>query len=250
MRKTRRRTLPLNPLPLIQQLPTPTLSHPSPPSTTSQPPPMPSPEPPLKRIKIEPGAEPPPDGPNACTFCFSTIRNPGGEPDALFCGRCRTVSHRLCAGEEWAETCMTCRGRVEKWKRPEGPKKGDEVVVVDDDDDGGDGKEAGRAEESGGGAEEEKEAEEEVEEQQPAKLPRKRGPVIWYRCDFIGCDYKSKQIANLKQHKAHIHDLDVRWFNCDQCEYKCKYSSALKSHKARRVCKKNRKRAAKIAATK
>jgi uncharacterized Zn-finger protein len=48
------------------------------------------------------------------------------------------------------------------------------------------------------------------------------------------CEYKTNLSANLKRHKAQIHDIDVKWFYCDidDCEFKCKSNSELKTHKA------------------
>ena len=58
--------------------------------------------------------------------------------------------------------------------------------------------------------------------------------VKWFSCDIPGCDHKSKQKSNLKVHKAVIHDIDVKWFSCDisECGYKCKQKHHLKRHKA------------------
>jgi hypothetical protein len=51
-----------------------------------------------------------------------------------------------------------------------------------------------------------------------------------FKCDL--CDYKAKYNSHLKQHKAHVHDIDVKWYYCDICDYKAKSNSGLKQHKA------------------
>jgi len=54
--------------------------------------------------------------------------------------------------------------------------------------------------------------------------------VKWFKCDK--CDYKSKENSTFKQHKANIHGVDVKWLKCDQCDFKSKNNSNLKTHKA------------------
>ncbi|GMH72678.1 hypothetical protein TrST_g12103 [Triparma strigata] len=57
--------------------------------------------------------------------------------------------------------------------------------------------------------------------------------VVWFSCDQDGCDYKVKQAGDLKKHKANFHDIDVNWHHCDQdgCDYKAKLAGTLKQHK-------------------
>ena len=58
--------------------------------------------------------------------------------------------------------------------------------------------------------------------------------VVWFECDQPECNYKCKKASNIKQHKADIHDIDVVWHNCNQpgCDEKFKKESSLKRHKA------------------
>ena len=59
--------------------------------------------------------------------------------------------------------------------------------------------------------------------------------VKWYHCDIDNCKSKFKSNSHLKEHKAHKHDIDVKWYHCDidDCEYKCKSNCLLKQHKSR-----------------
>ena len=50
---------------------------------------------------------------------------------------------------------------------------------------------------------------------------------------MISVPTSARRTANLKKHKANIHDVDVNWFKCDQCEFKSKQNGNLKRHKAR-----------------
>lgn len=48
-------------------------------------------------------------------------------------------------------------------------------------------------------------------------------------CDFTGCKVSCLK-GNFKRHKK-THDVNVKWFFCDECEYKSKNESNLKRHK-------------------
>ena len=54
--------------------------------------------------------------------------------------------------------------------------------------------------------------------------------VKWYPCDL--CDKKFKINSDLKRHKANIHDIDVVWYYCDLCDKKFKTNGNLKQHKS------------------
>ena len=58
--------------------------------------------------------------------------------------------------------------------------------------------------------------------------------VKWFHCDVDGCDSKFKQKGHLKQHKEYVHDIGVKWFHCDVdgCDSKFKRKGSLKRHKA------------------
>ena len=51
-----------------------------------------------------------------------------------------------------------------------------------------------------------------------------------FNCDK--CDFNTEYKSTLKRHKASVHNIDVRWFYCDQpnCDHKCKHNSDLKRH--------------------
>ncbi|GMH99959.1 hypothetical protein TrVE_jg4696 [Triparma verrucosa] len=53
-------------------------------------------------------------------------------------------------------------------------------------------------------------------------------------CGIDGCEYKIGNPNHMKSHKAAKHNVNVRWFSCDQagCDYKAKQASNLKGHKA------------------
>jgi len=76
------------------------------------------------------------------------------------------------------------------------------------------------------------EEEEEEEEEEEGEMETVKAGTSWHMCGIVGCVYKSKHSGTLKQHKAAIHGIDVKWVKCDQCEYKCKRGSTLKTHKA------------------
>jgi hypothetical protein len=137
-----------------------------------------------------------------------------------------------------------------------GVEGGRATVVYDDGDEGsydmerevwrleGDGSEDGEREEEEAdeeGEKYEKEGEKEGEKEEnggeldqgeSTGRAKKKAAGSWHRCGVGGCAYKCKQSGNIRQHKAHIHGIDVRWFRCDQCAYKCKENSRLKVHKA------------------
>ena len=45
-----------------------------------------------------------------------------------------------------------------------------------------------------------------------------------HSCHIEGCEKKFKRASHLKQHKADVHDIDVKWNPCDVdgCEKKFK----------------------------
>ena len=49
---------------------------------------------------------------------------------------------------------------------------------------------------------------------------------------FAMCEQKFKRAAHPKQHRANVHDIDVRWHSCDMCEQKFKSASTLTRHRA------------------
>jgi len=112
----------------------------------------------------------------------------------------------------------------EVW-RLEGDGAGDEDEEEEDEEEGSDegGEKDGGIEDEGKG---------EKEEDRGGRAKKTQAVGSWHRCGVGGCDFKSKQSGNLKKHKANIHDVDVKWFMCDQCEYKSKQSVTLKQHKA------------------
>jgi len=112
----------------------------------------------------------------------------------------------------------------EVW-RLEGDGDGDEDEEEEEEEEGSD--EEG---EMDGGIEDEGEGEK--EEDRGGRAKKKQAVGSWHRCGVGGCVYKSKESGNLKQHKADVHGIDVKWFKCDQCAYKCKQNSSLKQHKA------------------
>ena len=54
--------------------------------------------------------------------------------------------------------------------------------------------------------------------------------VVWHYCDL--CDHKCKQKGNLKTHRASAHDIGVTWHPCDLCDREFKRSGDLKRHRA------------------
>ena len=52
----------------------------------------------------------------------------------------------------------------------------------------------------------------------------------WHSCDV--CEQQFKQAGNLKQHRAHAHDIGVQWHSCDVCEQQFKQARNLKEHRA------------------
>ena len=56
--------------------------------------------------------------------------------------------------------------------------------------------------------------------------------VKWYRCDQEGCTYKAKVDASVREHQSNIHDIKVDWYECSyrNCEYKAKVESSIKKH--------------------
>jgi hypothetical protein len=54
--------------------------------------------------------------------------------------------------------------------------------------------------------------------------------ATWHLCK--DCDYKTKQIGNLKQHRAFVHNENVTWHKCEDCDYKAKREGDLKKHRA------------------
>ncbi|GMH81919.1 hypothetical protein TL16_g09089 [Triparma laevis f. inornata] len=57
--------------------------------------------------------------------------------------------------------------------------------------------------------------------------------VRWYRCQEDGCDYKAKYAGHVKRHKQSAHNINVVWHHCkeDDCEYRAKDAGNLKKHK-------------------
>ena len=57
--------------------------------------------------------------------------------------------------------------------------------------------------------------------------------VKQFRCDFENCGKISKTKANLKNHQAYKHELNLKWHCCDidDCDAKFKTSGDLKKHK-------------------
>lgn len=54
-----------------------------------------------------------------------------------------------------------------------------------------------------------------------------------YYCDQPGCTFKTKYKANLKAHRANIHDIDVVWHSCSYCSYVSKTRCNLARHTKR-----------------
>ena len=96
----------------------------------------------------------------------------------------------------------------------------------------------------GDGAQEEEDEEEErgeekkeddwgeMEKEKSTNRSKKQASGRLIRCGVGECVYKCKLNGNLKRHKAHIHGIDVQWFDCHQCGFKCKQNDHLKVHKA------------------
>ncbi|GMH57566.1 hypothetical protein TrST_g3971 [Triparma strigata] len=57
--------------------------------------------------------------------------------------------------------------------------------------------------------------------------------VRWFRCQEAGCDYKAKYAGHVKRHKQSAHNINVVWHHCkeDDCAYKAKDAGNLKKHK-------------------
>jgi len=56
--------------------------------------------------------------------------------------------------------------------------------------------------------------------------------VRWFECVQPGCNYKTKEAASLRKHEAFIHNQKVKWNYCsfEECNYKAKQASSLKTH--------------------
>ena len=47
--------------------------------------------------------------------------------------------------------------------------------------------------------------------------------VLWWFCDDEGCEHNTKSNSKITKHKATRHNLgDVPWKECPQCDYKAK----------------------------
>jgi hypothetical protein len=51
-------------------------------------------------------------------------------------------------------------------------------------------------------------------------------------CGVGGCEFKCRQFANLKRHRAAVHDLDIVWYECevDGCKFRAKREEHVKRH--------------------
>lgn len=56
--------------------------------------------------------------------------------------------------------------------------------------------------------------------------------VTWHFCTHAKCNFKAKQLGNLKAHIAAIHNINTKWFACKHCNYTTKQNSHLKVHMA------------------
>lgn len=58
--------------------------------------------------------------------------------------------------------------------------------------------------------------------------------VKWFECEIKECDRRFKLNGDLKRHLAHVHDIGVKWFECDfeECDCRFKRNSHLKTHLA------------------
>mmetsp|Transcript_14090 Transcript_14090/g.28763 ORF Transcript_14090/g.28763 Transcript_14090/m.28763 type:complete len:102 (+) Transcript_14090:231-536(+) len=57
----------------------------------------------------------------------------------------------------------------------------------------------------------------------------KRGQIIKV-CGIDGCTYKTGITANMKNHKAAKHNIDVVWHTCPNCDYKAKQKCSITKH--------------------
>ena len=59
-------------------------------------------------------------------------------------------------------------------------------------------------------------------------------PRTIHCCHVSGCRYESTRESNVKQHKANIHGIDVKFYSCyvSGCTYKSKEKRNLKRLKA------------------
>jgi len=62
---------------------------------------------------------------------------------------------------------------------------------------------------------------------------RHRHCVACY-CPELGCEYRTKQKSDIKQHRANVHDIEARLWFCDYegCEHRVKENGAITKHKA------------------
>jgi hypothetical protein len=59
--------------------------------------------------------------------------------------------------------------------------------------------------------------------------------IVWFSCDQPGCSFKAKQAGNLTKHKMVAHEINVSWIHCtvEGCDYKARFNYALKDHMKR-----------------
>ena len=54
--------------------------------------------------------------------------------------------------------------------------------------------------------------------------------VLWWFCDYEGCEHRTKTNSHLTVHKANKHDIGVLWKECPHCDFKAKKNDNLNVH--------------------
>jgi len=54
--------------------------------------------------------------------------------------------------------------------------------------------------------------------------------VLWWFCDYSGCEYKAKDNSSITKHEANKHNTGVKWRQCTECDFKGKTNDHLRRH--------------------
>ena len=54
--------------------------------------------------------------------------------------------------------------------------------------------------------------------------------VLWWFCDYEGCEHRAKTNSHITAHKANKHNIGVQWKECPHCDFMAKKNDNLKVH--------------------